>query len=87
MNSAQPKPSRRPPTFLDMALMPVVMRRAFLMALVVGTLLVAINHGRCILSNHFGLACFSASVLTFFVPYGVSTYSSVLAMRKRHDDR
>lgn len=83
MNSTAKKPPARQPTFLDLALDPIVMRRAFIMALVVGSLLIAINHGRCILSNNFGAACFMASALTFFVPYAVSTYSSVLAMKKK----
>jgi hypothetical protein len=79
------KPPHRPPSFLDLAFDPAVVRRAFLMAVVVGTLLIAINHGRCMLSNKFGSMCLIASALTFFVPYAVSTYSSILAIRNSSD--
>jgi hypothetical protein len=57
-----------------------VVRRALFMAVVVGTILVLINHGLCIYSGKFGLTCFCQTVLTFMVPYAVSTVSSVLAM-------
>ena len=57
----------------------VVMRATF-MAAIVGTVLVLINHGMCIYSGHFGFMCFCQTVLTFMVPYVVSTVSSVLAM-------
>jgi len=50
------------------------------MSLIVGTVLVLINHGMCIYSGHFGFTCFWQSALTFLVPYAVSTISSVLAM-------
>ena len=57
----------------------VVMRATF-MAAIVGTILVLINHGMCFYHGKFGLMCFCQTVLTFMVPYAVSTVSSVLAM-------
>lgn len=57
-----------------------VVRRAIVLALIVGTLLILINHGTCILKSHFSFTCAWQSALTFLVPYGVSTVSSVLAM-------
>lgn len=57
-----------------------VVCRALIMAAIVGTILVSINHGMCICSGKFGLLCFVQSALTFFVPYAVSTISSVLAL-------
>jgi hypothetical protein len=63
-----------------MALQRNVVRRALIMAAVVGTILIGINHGMCLYSGHFGVTCLWQSALTFLVPYLVSTVSSVLAM-------
>ncbi len=50
---------------------------------VVGTLLVAINQGDAILA---GLPIdWGKLILTYFVPYGVSTYSAVAALRARQE--
>lgn len=57
-----------------------VVKRALIMSAVVGTLLVTINHGMCLYAGNFGFTCLWQSVLTYFVPYAVSTVSSVLAM-------
>ena len=57
-----------------------VVRRALIMAAIVGTVLVNINHGMCIYSGKFGITCAWQSALTYMVPYTVSTISSVLAM-------
>lgn len=58
-----------------------VVTRALLMAAVVGTVLVGINHGTCIIEGHFNLTCFWQSALTYTIPYSVSTISSILATR------
>ncbi len=50
------------------------------MAVIVGTVLVLINHGMCIYSGKFGAICLLQTGLTFLVPYSVSTISSVMAM-------
>jgi hypothetical protein len=57
-----------------------VSRRALSTALVVGILLTAINYGEAILRGTMTPAQWIRMVLTFFVPYGVSTYSSVRAI-------
>jgi len=58
-----------------------VVRRAAKVALVVGLILAAINHGDRILGGEVDLATLVKIILTFAVPYGVSTYSSVQALR------
>lgn len=67
-----------------------VVRRALILAVIVGSLLIGINHGSCVASGHFNSSCLIQSILTFFVPYLVSTVSSVLAMsdntKSRHDE-
>lgn len=60
-----------------------VVVRAARIACVVGIVLALINHGDTVLSGKIDLATFAKIVLTFFVPYSVSTYSSVLAVRER----
>lgn len=54
-----------------------IVRRAGLSALVVGAILTAINHGDAILHNHVNPALLLQIILTLFVPYVVSTISSV----------
>ncbi|MDG2126490.1 MAG: nitrate/nitrite transporter NrtS [Fuerstiella sp.] len=67
-----------------------VVRRALILAVIVGTLLIGINHGSCIARGHFNSSCLVQSVLTFLVPYFVSTVSSVLTMsdhaKAQHDE-
>lgn len=65
-------------SILQRAFHPNVIRRSLLIALVVGTVLVVINHGTCVISGKFGASCFAKSLLTVFVPYCVATVSHVL---------
>jgi hypothetical protein len=58
-----------------------VVRRALLMAAIVGALLVAINHGDAILRGDVDRGRLFRMALTLLVPYCVSTTSSVGAMR------
>lgn len=58
-----------------------VVRRAAVVALVVGTILVVINHGDAIVRGELGVGRLLRIVLTVIVPYCVSTYSSVSALR------
>ncbi len=53
------------------------------MALVVGCVLTAINQGDLILSGHFVPELLWKIPLTFLVPYAVSTYSTLGAVRVR----
>ena len=58
-----------------------VVVRALRVALLVGTVLIAINHGDRILNSSVAQLDFLKMILTYFVPYGVSTFSSVAASR------
>ena len=58
-----------------------VVVRALRVALLVGTVLIAINHGDRILNSSVAQLDFLKMILTYFVPYGVSTFSSVAAIR------
>lgn len=65
----------------------VVVRRALRYAVVVGAVLIAINHGDAILRGELDAGRLSRMALTALVPYVVSTLSSVEAMRRRETDR
>jgi hypothetical protein len=74
--------------WLRTAFSPPVRRRATRVALVVGTILLAINHGDAILSGHVPPVRLFRMILTIIVPYVVSTLSSVgaiLDMRRGGD--
>jgi hypothetical protein len=58
-----------------------VVRRALAFALVVGSVLIAINHGDALLAGEVGPGRWLKMGLTLMVPYVVSTWSSVLAVR------
>jgi hypothetical protein len=62
---------------------PTVCRRALKYAIVVGTILILINHGDAILRGDLSPARLIRMLLTIVVPYTVSTLSSVEAMRQR----
>jgi hypothetical protein len=57
-------------------------RRGLLYAVVVGSVLVSINHGDAILRNDVGGGRLLRIALTVLVPYIVSTSSSVAAIRE-----
>lgn len=59
-----------------------VVRRALSTAIVVGTILIVINHGEAILRGQIDLDRLSKMMLTVCVPYLVSTFSSVSAIRQ-----
>jgi hypothetical protein len=60
-----------------------VVRRALRTMLVVGAILIAINHGDALLHGQVDAARLFRIGLTLFVPYAVSTTSSVAALRSR----
>jgi len=64
-----------------MAMHPSVVRRALVYAVVVGAILIAINHGDAILRRDLSVARVARMLLTTAVPYIVSTMSSVGAQR------
>ena len=59
-----------------------VARRAIRFAVVVGAILIAINHGDAIVQGEVSAGRVLQMALTMLVPYVVSTLSSVLAMRE-----
>jgi hypothetical protein len=67
---------------LKIALEASVVKRALKYALVVGCILIFINHGDAILRGEIGFTRWTKMLLTTFVPYAVSTLSSVGAIRE-----
>ena len=61
---------------------PAVAWRALKYAVVVGPVLIAINHGEALLEGHCGNGRLCSMGLTMIVPYLVSTFSSVGTMRQ-----
>ena len=67
--------------WLSVACQRDVVRRALGVALVVGAILVALNHGPALLKGDVSAGRLAQIVLTILVPYCVSTASSVGAIR------
>jgi len=68
-------------TWFQLARSPTVIRRGIGYAVVVGAILIAINHGQALLDGAFTVSRAWRMGLTVVVPYVVSTLSSVGAMR------
>jgi hypothetical protein len=68
--------------WLRIAVSASVRRRALQVAGLVGSILLAINHGDAILRGDISPARLMRMVLTLIVPYLVSTFSSVGAIRE-----
>lgn len=58
-----------------------VAKRALKVALVVGTILTAINQGDLLLAGEWTLTVLTKIALTYLVPYCVSTFAAVQAIR------
>jgi len=69
-------------SFASVALSGPVVRRALGFAVVVGAVLIAINHGDALLRGDIDTTRIVKIALTSFVPYVVSTLSSVGAYRE-----
>jgi hypothetical protein len=69
-------------SFMDLARRPDVVRRARRVALIVGTLLILINYGDRFVAGDPGRGDWLKMGLTYLVPYGVSTWSAVQAIRE-----
>ncbi len=67
----------------QLATSPEVVRRALGYALVVGAILIAINHADALARDEIDLVRGIKMGLTVLVPYAVSTLSSVQALRQR----
>jgi len=64
---------------MQTARQPEVVRTAMRFALIVGPILVFINHGDAIIAGDMDATAWLQSALTMLVPYTVSTLSSVSA--------
>jgi hypothetical protein len=70
---------------LHLALRPSIVKRALKFAVVVGLVLIAINHGGALLKGEVTRARVFQMALTTVVPYVVSTLSSVGTLREGRD--
>jgi hypothetical protein len=73
--------------WLRLASSPSVVKRALGYAIVVGLILITINHGDAILRGELSRTRILKMALTVLVPYVVSTLSSVGAMREKATSR
>ena len=71
--------------WLELATTRPVVVRALKFAVIVGAILIGINHGDAILGGEIDASRMAKMVLTVFVPYAVSTGSSVAAILERED--
>ena len=74
--------------WFDLAFQRSVVRQSLAYAIVVGAILILINHGQAILQGELGTSRIVKMGLTVIVPYAVSTLSSVGTMRalaQRHE--
>lgn len=71
--------------WLTLCFTKAVMRRALWSALIVGTILIMINHGNSILKGEVDLTRLLQMCLTVIVPYIVSTVSSVSTLLSVED--
>ncbi len=67
--------------WLKLALREDIVRRSRKVALLVGTILVVINYGDRVLDGAISVGDGVKMVLTYCVPYCVSTYAAVSAVR------
>lgn len=67
--------------WLALAIRPTVIRRGLMYAVIVGAVLITINHGDAIVRGDVAPGRFLKMGLTVLVPYVVSTLSSVGALR------
>ena len=68
--------------WLSIARRPLVVKRSMKVALVVGTLLTLINQGSVLLAGQLSLDALLKILLTYCVPYIVSTYAAVGAIQE-----
>lgn len=68
--------------WLELAGHPATVRRALMTVLIVGVVLIAINHGPAIVAGEITKARLFQMALTLLVPYTVSTVSSVATRRE-----
>ncbi len=74
-------PSGKDSSWLQVAMRRTVVTRSLRVASVVGTILVAINHGDALIGGGASGELVWKVPLTYLVPYAVSTYAAVDAIR------
>jgi hypothetical protein len=65
--------------YLASLISPQVMSTAFRVALVVGSLLFAINHGKALLDGHMNVDRWLSAGVTYLVPYLVNAHGQYIA--------
>tara|TARA_R100001198_G_C5215997_1_gene199728 strand:+ start:664 stop:936 length:273 start_codon:yes stop_codon:yes gene_type:complete len=70
-------------SWFALAIQPTVIRRGLMYAVIVGAILISINHGDAILRGEITQGRILKMALTVMVPYVVSTLSSVGALRTK----
>ena len=70
--------------WFELALSRIIVRRSLRVGLVVGTLLTVINQGDVLLSGAISAEVVAKILLTYCVPYAVSTYAGVGALLEEH---
>jgi len=85
---AESSTTARMKAWLLLAFQKDVVRRALICVIIVGAVLIGINHGGALLRGDLSAGRLMQIGLTLLVPYCVSTFSSVAAMRnnRRPDD-
>ncbi len=68
--------------WLKLALRRDIVSRSVRVGLVVGTLLAVINHGDRLLSANIDITMLWKIILSYLVPYSVSTWASVQSARR-----
>ena len=74
------------PRWVQIAISSIVIRRAIKVSIVVGTLLVMINHSLAIWQGDITQFRLFQIGLTYLVPYCVATWSSVAALMDRDNE-
>jgi len=69
--------------FFKLAFSKSVVINAIRVSLLVGTILVAINHGDAIMNNELSLERVLKMALNYLVPYLVASYSAVKALQQQ----
>ena len=70
-------------SFFSLAVSRVVVSRAIKVAIIFGTILVLINYGEKIINLSLSNKDWFKIVLTYLVPYSVSTWSAVSALKAK----
>ena len=77
---------KKPHAKLKLLLSPDIVARSLRISLVVGTILVLINHLDLLVAGKLSSALAGKILLTYMVPYAVSSYSSYCALKDAGDD-